>query len=361
MTSNSQISESAGNCALKNIPSDYYPKGCGFWFNIPNGLDSGKKLFFRDSKHGNGIPEKTLVFVHGNPECSYTYRKIIENLINKAKKPFRIIAVDHIGFGLSDQATYEMVCMDHAKNLFQLIKKLNLTSVTLIVHDWGGPIGIGAFLQEPERVNNLILLNTTVFPIFNNGMTYNNYPISWLSWSKVPYIIPNRFWGGFASYAIFTSPKSPFKLLVNMIRHIALASLGIDYGIETLAKRVFREQFHSRMNVMSSKRLVLQTKRFAHGNIYREPRIGKRDTRTFYKLIQSSISQKWGSKGQNIGVRAILGRWDPLAQNEVIRQWVSHLPQLENNIKIFEGIGHFIEEFKPKIIAYEILGAANLI
>jgi pimeloyl-ACP methyl ester carboxylesterase len=268
--------------------------------------------------------------------------------------------MDHIGFGLSDQATYEMVCMDHANNLFQLIKRLNLTNVTLIVHDWGGPIGIGAFLQEPERVSNLILLNTTVFPITNTGMTYNNYPISWLSWSKVPFIIPNRFWGGFASYAVFTSPASPFKLLINMMRHIALATINIDYGTEYLAKRLYREQFQSKMNILSSKRLVLQTKRFAHGNTYKEPRLGLRNTQEFYNFIQSTIAKKWGVEGQNIGVKAILGRWDPLAQNKVIKQWIAHLPQLKGNIKLFRGIGHFIEEIKPRVIANAIIDAALL-
>ena len=360
-TSNSQISELPGNSPLRNIPSDYYPKGGGFWFKIPNGLDSTKKMFYRDSTHGNKTPDQTIVFVHGNPECSYTYRKIIQNLIKRARNPFRIIAMDHIGFGLSDQATYEMVCMDHANNLFQLIKKLNLKEVTLIVHDWGGPIGIGAFLKEPERVSNLVLLNTTVFPIYNVGLTYNNYPISWLGWSRVPYIIPNRFWGGFASYAIFTPPASAFKLLRNMIRHIALASIGIDYGKERLAKRIFREQFQSKMNIYSSKRLVLQTKRFAHGNTYKDSKLGLRSTQEFYEFIQSNIAKKWGVEAQNIGVRAILGRWDPLAQNEVIKQWIAHLPQLRGYIKFFRNIGHFIEENKPKIIANAIMDAANLI
>ncbi len=94
-------------------------------------------MFYRDSNHGKGKLKNTIVFVHGNPESSYTYRKVIDHLINSAKKPFRIVAMDHIGFGLSDQASFEMVSMDRANNLFQLIKHLELKRVTLIIHDWG--------------------------------------------------------------------------------------------------------------------------------------------------------------------------------------------------------------------------------
>jgi pimeloyl-ACP methyl ester carboxylesterase len=360
MESNSQVSNRPGNTPIKNIPCDYYPDEDGHWFTLSHGRDAGKKMFFRDSLHGNTFPEKTIVFIHGNPECSYTYRKTIQNVKVKAKKPFRMIAVDHIGYGLSDQASYEMVCMDHAENLFQLIKYLDLRNVTLIVHDWGGPIGIGAFLKEPERLSSLIILNTTIFPLPKIGLTYNNYPISWLSWSKVPFIIPNRFWGAFASYAIFTHPSSSWRLLLNMIRHIALAILGIDYGLEKTAKRIFREQFRSKMNVRSSKRLVLQTKCFAYGNIYKEPKMGKRDTTPFYKFIQSNLKKYWSEKGKNISVRAILGRWDPLAKNEVIKQWISHLPQLKGYIKVFKNVGHFIEEVKSMIIADAVLEVTDI-
>ncbi|MHA2290147.1 MAG: alpha/beta fold hydrolase, partial [Promethearchaeota archaeon] len=165
MVDNKVIKSLPSNTPIKNVPIDYYPDGCGNWYEIVEGNDAGKKMFFRDSKHGAGDPESTIVFVHGNPECSYTYRGVIEHLVNKAKKPIRIVAMDHIGFGLSDQASYEMVCMDHAQNLIQLIRYLDLHNVTLIIHDWGGPIGIGAFLKIPEHVVNLVILNSTVFPM----------------------------------------------------------------------------------------------------------------------------------------------------------------------------------------------------
>jgi len=208
MKSKSSITQTPGNTPIKSIPADYFPEGCGFWYKLAEGLDANKKIFFRDSKHRSENPEKTLVFVHGNPENSYTYRKVINYVIEYAKKPFRIVAMDHIGFGLSDQATYEMVCMDHADNLLKLVKFLDLRNVTLVVHDWGGPIGIGAFLKVPDRVNNLIILNSTVFPIPKIGLTYENYPDKWLNWAKGPKLIPNRFWGSFAAFSIFCKPMN---------------------------------------------------------------------------------------------------------------------------------------------------------
>jgi len=81
MNPNTYITQTPGNTPIKTVPPDYFPEGCGFWFKLAEGLDANKKIFFRDSKHRSENPEKTLVFVHGNPENSYTYRKVIKNVI----------------------------------------------------------------------------------------------------------------------------------------------------------------------------------------------------------------------------------------------------------------------------------------
>jgi len=349
------------NSPIKNVPADYYPQGCGKRYEIVEGNDAGKKMFFRDSKHGTGEPENTIVFVHGNPECSYTYRGVIKHLVNTAKKSIRIVAMDHIGFGLSDQASFEMVCMDHAQNLVQLIQYLDLRNVTLIIHDWGGPIGIGAFLKLPERVSNLVILNSNVFPMPLTGMTFENYPLKRLSWSKLPKIIPDNYWGAFASFAIFYNLENPDELLTNMPTMLATTKeKGTLMEHESVSQRIFREQFQSKPNTLSSKRLVLQTPLWGHGNSYKEPTLGERDTSPFYRFIQDNISKLWSPDGQNIGVRAVIGKLDPLAKEEVLQQWVDHLPQLEGHIKIFESANHFIEEFEPEAIANTIIDVAGL-
>jgi pimeloyl-ACP methyl ester carboxylesterase len=355
-----KITNSLGNSPIHKYPSDYHPEGCGFWFELSEGLDSGKKLFFRDSTHGKGDPKKTIVFIHGNPENSYTYRKVIKHLVDLSKEPIRIVAMDHIGFGLSDQATYEMVCMDHADNLLQLIRHLNLKNVTLVIHDWGGPIGIGAFLKVPEKVSNLIILNTTVFPLPETGLRYETYPGSWLNWAKGPRIIPNRLWGSFAAFIIFLKPTGTRKLFIKLLFSLILKGLGIFSGSKKVAQKLFKKQFKPKLNALSSKRLVRQTPTWGYGNTYVEPELGERDTAPFYSSIQENISKLWGPNGQNIGIRAVLGKWDPCAKDEVIDQWIEHFPQLDGHVQEFQDISHFIEEIKHNEISEAIIDVAEL-
>ena len=102
----------------------------------------------------------TLLLIHGNPTWSFYYR----NLIKHFSKNYRVIAPDHIGCGLSDKPQdYPYTLQIHIENLKELITHLNLKDVTLVVHDWGGPIGLGAFLDEPHLLKSLIIFNTGAF------------------------------------------------------------------------------------------------------------------------------------------------------------------------------------------------------
>ncbi|GAG74800.1 unnamed protein product, partial [marine sediment metagenome] len=210
-------------------------------------------------------------------------------------------------------------------------------------------------------ISNLVILNSTVFPIPLTGLTFKNYPLKRLPWSKLPKTIPNNYWGAFSSFAIFYTLENPDDLLINMPTMLANAKeKGTLMENESISQRIFREQFQSKPNTLSSKRLVLQTPLWGHGNTYKEPALGERDTTPFYRFIQDNISKLWGPDGQNIGVRAVIGKKDPLAKEEVLQQWVDHLPQLEGHIKIFENRNHFIEEFEPEAIANAIIDVARL-
>jgi pimeloyl-ACP methyl ester carboxylesterase len=349
-----------GDSPVKQVPVDYYPTGDGFGFTIQSGLDAGKKIFLRDSRYGQATPQGTIVFIHGNPESSYTFRHVIQLLVMRSTCPFRVVAMDHMGFGLSDTAAGEMVCMDHAENLGQLIRYLDLDQITLVVHDWGGPIGIGAFLEEPERVSGLVLLNSTVFPMPLTGLTYRNYPIAWLAWSKTPYIIPNRYWGAFSSYAIFRTRANPGVILIQMIRYIREAESGRFPQREHAAHKIFCQQFQCESNVKSSKRLVRQSALWGHGNAVFDAIRGRRDTKPFYRYIQENLKNKWGPDGGNIKTRGVFGAWDPLAKDDVIAQWTENLPQLDGRVKRFTNAGHFIEETHPGEVADAILDVAGL-
>jgi len=107
---------------------------------------------------GQGRP---LLFVHGNPTWSFYWR----NLIQPLRQQFRCLAVDHMGCGLSEKpANFNYRLTSHIENLATLMERLDLTNVTLLVHDWGGAIGLGAALQAPHRVQQLVLFNTGAFP-----------------------------------------------------------------------------------------------------------------------------------------------------------------------------------------------------
>jgi cis-3-alkyl-4-acyloxetan-2-one decarboxylase len=101
-----------------------------------------------------------LLFVHGNPTWSFAWR----NLIKELSPGYRTIAVDHIGCGLSDKPQrYRYMLDQHIANLCRLVETLDLRRVTLVAHDWGGAIGMGAAGRMPERFARFVLMNTGAF------------------------------------------------------------------------------------------------------------------------------------------------------------------------------------------------------
>ena len=77
----------------------------------------------------------------------------------------RCVAVDHVGCGLSDKPqAYPYTLQQHTANLVALIDHLDLRQVTLVAHDWGGAIGLGAAVARSDRFARLVLLNTGAFP-----------------------------------------------------------------------------------------------------------------------------------------------------------------------------------------------------
>jgi pimeloyl-ACP methyl ester carboxylesterase len=100
-----------------------------------------------------------ILFVHGNPTWSYLWRRPIAALSEQGR---RCVAIDHMGFGRSDKPTrpsrYRLQA--HLDHTVALIDELDLGDVTLVAHDWGGPIGLGALLERRERFRDALLLNT---------------------------------------------------------------------------------------------------------------------------------------------------------------------------------------------------------
>ena len=105
--------------------------------------------------------ELTFVCLHGNPSWSFLYREFIQRL----SVSYRVIAVDHVGFGRSDKPRdpgYYTIAR-HVDNLSELLECARVSNAILILHDWGGPIGMGWATQHPEQVAGVVVLNTTAF------------------------------------------------------------------------------------------------------------------------------------------------------------------------------------------------------
>ncbi len=106
---------------------------------------------------GAGAP---VLLLHGEPTWSYLYRTVIPELTPAA----RAIAPDLLGFGRSDKPLrvedydYDL----HAATIRRLVEELDLRDLTIVVHDWGGPIGLRLAVEQPERVARLVVLNTGV-------------------------------------------------------------------------------------------------------------------------------------------------------------------------------------------------------
>jgi haloalkane dehalogenase len=109
---------------------------------------------------GDGPP---VVLLHGEPTWSFIYRKVIPPLRDAG---YRCIAPDHAGFGRSDKPVdpgwYGVE--RHAALTETLLDDLDLRDVTLVVHDWGGPIGIRVALAHPARVARVVVLDTALDP-----------------------------------------------------------------------------------------------------------------------------------------------------------------------------------------------------
>ena len=98
-----------------------------------------------------------VLFLHGNPTWSFMYRKPIRTLC----EDYRCIAPDYLGFGLSDKPSqWPYRPWNHVENIQFLLNELDIGEFHLVVHDWGGPIGLSVALEEPERLRSLSVINS---------------------------------------------------------------------------------------------------------------------------------------------------------------------------------------------------------
>ncbi|OGQ18200.1 MAG: alpha/beta hydrolase [Deltaproteobacteria bacterium RIFCSPHIGHO2_02_FULL_40_11] len=162
----------------------------------------GHQMHYIDEGQG-----EILVMLHGNPTWSFYYR----NLIRHFSKNYRVIAPDHMGMGLSDKPRfYQYTLKTHIENLNALLTDLNVQKTTLLMHDWGGPIGMGYAHQHPENVKRFIVFNSAAFM----GGEYNlTIPIR-IELCRIPVLgeVGVRLLNGFVRGALWMGIKNKAAL-----------------------------------------------------------------------------------------------------------------------------------------------------
>ena len=127
-------------------------------------FDRGGGINLHYLDEGVGEP---VVMVHGNPTWSFYYRNLAEALVGTGR--YRVVVPDHVGCGRSDKPgddRYAYTLQSRVDDLDALLDSLNLRrNITLVVHDWGGMIGMTYAVRHPERIARLVVLNTGAFPL----------------------------------------------------------------------------------------------------------------------------------------------------------------------------------------------------
>ena len=239
-----------------------------------------------------------ILFVHGTPTWSFLYR----NFIQKLSRHYRCIAIDHLGFGLSDKpGDFPGRPQDHAQNLSAFIRALDLRNITLVVHDFGGPIGLAAALEQPERIKQLVLFNTWLWETASNPGV-----------KKVDKII-NSSIGRFLYLHLNFSPK-------------------------VLLKKGFTDK------------KKLSRKVHQH---YLKPFPDKASRQSLVKIAQSLYGasdwyqEKWEQldKLKDKPWLILWGTQDAFINTDYLKRWTQRLPDAE--ITTFD-CGHFVQEEKPE-------------
>lgn len=267
------------------------------YFDLPAG-----RMHYVDT--GTGSP---IVFVHGTPVWSFLYRAFIQEFSHD----HRCIAPDHLGFGMSDKpvgANYRPQA--HATNLAGLIEGLDLRDITLVVHDFGGPIGLSYALDHPENVRRLVIFNTWMWSL-------NDEP---------PVMQASRLFGSALGRFLYTrlniSPRQLYPLA---------------FGDKTKLRRDVQHQYIN-ATTMPEERLAMWT--FAR------------------ELIGSSdwYTQLWARRAvlRDLPTLLIWGMRDPTFPPKQLARWQGALPHA--TVVTFPESGHFVQEEQPEAAIKAIRG-----
>lgn len=259
---------------------------------------NGQQMHYLNEGQGEAV-----VMVHGNPSWSYYYR----NLVAELKGEFQCIVPDHIGCGLSDKPDdpqYDYTLKSRIDDLEALLEHLEVReNITLVLHDWGGMIGMGFAARHPERIKRLVLLNTAAFHLPESK------PFPWALWICRETFIGTLLVRGLNAFSAMAS-------------HVGVKRKPMDKAV----REAYVAPFNSWANRISTLRFVQ--------DIPLKP--GDRN----YELV-SDIEQ---SLGQFTHTPALIcfGLQDFVFDKHFLAKWREHLPLAK--VHEFADCGHYILE-----------------
>jgi cis-3-alkyl-4-acyloxetan-2-one decarboxylase len=264
-------------------------------------LDVGQGVRLHYLDEGQGEP---MVMLHGNPTWSFYWR----HLVSAFSGQYRVIVPDHVGCGLSDKpgdAEYEYVLERRVKDLDLLISRLGLKDdITLVVHDWGGMIGLAWATLNPGRVKRLVVLNTAGFGLPRG--------------KKLPWQV------GMVRYApFFPVPVRAFNAF----------SRGANLLCSTRPGRMTPEVKDAYLAPYDSWQHRIAVQRFVE-DIPLKP--GDRS----WPLVQE-VSDKL-EQFRSVPLLICWGRKDFVFDDAFLSEWRRRLPEAE--VHVFEDAGHYVLE-----------------
>ncbi len=265
---------------------------------------NGHKLHYIDEGQG-----ETILFVHGTPSWSFDFR----NIIKKLKPEYRCVAFDHIGFGLSDKPEhYDYSTQNHSRTLEEFVLDKNLDHLTLVVHDFGGPIGLNFAIQHPEKVKKLVIFNSWL----------------WSSRDDPDFIRLSK---------LVKSPVLPF--LYRYLNFSPRFLLPQSFGEHKISKNLLKQ--------------------------YTRPFADKTQRNGAWAFAQSLLNdQEWfedlWDKKEAISTKPTLFIWgmkDPVIQPRYLDKFVSGFPN--SKTLRMEASGHFPQEEDPESVVKAIFNFLN--
>ncbi|RJG40160.1 alpha/beta fold hydrolase [Motilimonas pumila] len=262
---------------------------------------------------GEGDP---VVMVHGNPSWSFYYR----NLVAQLKADHQTIVPDHIGMGLSDKPSdkhYNYTLEQRIDDLSALLKHLGINkNITLVVHDWGGMIGMGYAARHPQQIKQIVALNTAAFHLPNSKR------------------LPKRLWLGRNTFVGECMIRG-INAFSSLASHIGVKRKPMDAEI----RQAYVAPYNNWKNRIATVRFVQDIPLKPGDKAY-----------PIVSSIESSLQQF-----KNIPVFLGWGMLDFVFDQHFLHRWQAHFPQAQ--VHKYPDCGHYVledaqEELVPLICKF---------